>query len=267
MTTNALDLSHFSCIICFKCIEPPYLQCENGHVVCSACLLRIEICPECRAKKPSIRCRLLESIAEAHMKPCKGSLGCGRRFLADENRLEHEKECSVQKFPCVIKECSWSGDQPDFLQHMQEEHGPIDFFEGIEQDCLSITVPICQLECPRFKFIQKYECLFLLIFETFNRQESDFYTCGIYLIGMQQEAKNFQYTVAISNEQKSFNWTSNIESILDRFYDLNAGDFGFDQSVGQQFANNGAISIHATIKKLGETTPIKRKRKRRCAIM
>ena len=47
-----LDL--FTCPLCEGIIYPCYLQCKNFHVVCEACLSRIEgdKCPFCRGRKP-----------------------------------------------------------------------------------------------------------------------------------------------------------------------------------------------------------------------
>ena len=48
------------CPVCLETpkVEPSY-QCENGHILCSACNAKINQCPECRVDMPKVRIRSL----------------------------------------------------------------------------------------------------------------------------------------------------------------------------------------------------------------
>ena len=46
---------------CPVCLETPkagpLYQCENGHILCSVCIEKVQECPQCRAKLPATRIR------------------------------------------------------------------------------------------------------------------------------------------------------------------------------------------------------------------
>jgi hypothetical protein len=44
-------LSTFECPICMDHMFPPFLQCNNGHMLCNDCLRKIKDCPICRGRK------------------------------------------------------------------------------------------------------------------------------------------------------------------------------------------------------------------------
>ena len=48
---------------CPVCLETPkagpLYQCENGHILCSGCIDKVQECPQCRAKLPVTRIRNL----------------------------------------------------------------------------------------------------------------------------------------------------------------------------------------------------------------
>jgi len=48
-STNPTDLaSLFECPVCFDYALPPIMQCQSGHIVCSACRPKLQFCPTCR---------------------------------------------------------------------------------------------------------------------------------------------------------------------------------------------------------------------------
>ena len=55
---------------CPVCLETPkagpLYQCENGHILCSECIEKVQQCPQCRAKLPTtkIRCLFAEQQLE-----------------------------------------------------------------------------------------------------------------------------------------------------------------------------------------------------------
>ena len=44
--------------------SPPIYQCENGHMLCSNCRIRVQTCPTCRVEMGSIRNLIAEKVLE-----------------------------------------------------------------------------------------------------------------------------------------------------------------------------------------------------------
>lgn len=62
----------FECPVCFDYVLPPILQCQAGHLVCSACRRKVSCCPTCRGPlTPSIRNLAMEKLASTLLFPCK----------------------------------------------------------------------------------------------------------------------------------------------------------------------------------------------------
>ena len=48
------------CPVCFETPKAgPLYQCQNGHILCSVCIDKVQECPQCRVNLPSIRIRCL----------------------------------------------------------------------------------------------------------------------------------------------------------------------------------------------------------------
>ena len=46
------------CPVCFETPKAgPLYQCENGHILCSGCIEKVQECHQCRAKLPATRIR------------------------------------------------------------------------------------------------------------------------------------------------------------------------------------------------------------------
>ena len=55
-STNPTDLaSLFECPVCFDYALPPIMQCQSGHIVCSACRPKLQFCPTCRGTLGTFR--------------------------------------------------------------------------------------------------------------------------------------------------------------------------------------------------------------------
>lgn len=102
-----------------------FLQCLNGHTLCSICKLRVNNrCPTCREELGDIRCLALEKVAESLELPCKYcSLGCMEIFPY-YNKLKHEAQCNFRPYNCPYpgSECSVVGDIPFLVGHLREDH-------------------------------------------------------------------------------------------------------------------------------------------------
>lgn len=102
-----------------------YLQCHNGHTLCSTCKTRVHNrCPTCRQELGDIRCLALEKVAESLELPCKYySLGCPEIFPY-YSKLKHEAVCNFRPYNCPYagSECSIVGDIPFLVSHLRDDH-------------------------------------------------------------------------------------------------------------------------------------------------
>lgn len=122
----------FSCILsCYKLRIyyhefnlRKYLQCHNGHTLCSTCKSRHNRCPTCKQELGDIRCLALEKVAESLELPCRYfALGCPEIFPY-YSKLNHEAQCNFRPYNCPYagSECSVVGDIPFLVTHLRDEH-------------------------------------------------------------------------------------------------------------------------------------------------
>eukprot|EP00959_Pyramimonas_sp_CCMP1952_P035009 732946-Pyramimonas_sp.AAC.1 len=77
-------LGMVTCPICEEITPSPIMQCENGHVICSGCVVRLrpaKICPSCRVSLAKMsRNLVVESTCASLPVPCcfKGN-GCTQK--------------------------------------------------------------------------------------------------------------------------------------------------------------------------------------------
>jgi len=108
-----------------KNVTYTFLQCHNGHTLCSTCKTRVHNrCPTCRQELGDIRCLALEKVAESLELPCKYySLGCPEIFPY-YSKLKHETVCNFRPYNCPYagSECSVVGDIPFLVAHLRDDH-------------------------------------------------------------------------------------------------------------------------------------------------
>lgn len=109
-----------------------FLQCHNGHTLCSTCKTRVHNrCPTCRQELGDIRCLALEKVAESLEFPCKYySLGCPEIFPY-YSKLKHEALCDFRPYNCPYagSDCSTVGDIPLLVSHLRDDH-KVDMHSG-----------------------------------------------------------------------------------------------------------------------------------------
>ena len=119
-----------SCL--FVLMQRRFLQCHNGHTICSTCKVRVHNkCPTCRHELGDIRCLALEKVAESLELPCKYStLGCPEIFPY-YSKLKHEAACNFRPYTCPYagSECSVVGDIPYLVAHLRDDH-KVDMHSG-----------------------------------------------------------------------------------------------------------------------------------------
>ena len=103
-----------------------FLQCHNGHTLCSGCKARVlNKCPTCRHQLGDIRCLALEKMAESLQLHCKyEEFGCPE-IIPYYTKLMHEDSCNFR--PCSGWECSVVGDIPLLVSHLTDYHKAVMF--------------------------------------------------------------------------------------------------------------------------------------------
>ncbi|MED6205209.1 hypothetical protein PIB30_015769 [Stylosanthes scabra] len=112
------------CPICFDPLTIPVYQCENGHVACSTCCIRLEEkCPTCCLPIGSIRVRVLEKLLESMKVPCShAKYGCSATFSYTDKRV-HESNCLFVPCYCPHTDCDFVSSFFDLPLHFISEHG------------------------------------------------------------------------------------------------------------------------------------------------
>ena len=107
-----------------------FLQCHNGHTLCSGCKARVlNKCPTCRHQLGDIRCLALEKMAESLQLHCKyEEFGCPE-IIPYYTKLMHEDSCNFRPYscPCSGWECSVVGDIPLLVSHLTDYHKAVMF--------------------------------------------------------------------------------------------------------------------------------------------
>ena len=102
-----------------------FLQCHNGHTLCSSCKARVlNKCPTCRQQLGDIRCLALEKMAESLELHCKNKeFGCPE-IIPYHTKLMHEDSCNFRPYNCPWYGCSCSAleDIPLLVSRLTDYH-------------------------------------------------------------------------------------------------------------------------------------------------
>ncbi|KAF8100009.1 hypothetical protein N665_0233s0011 [Sinapis alba] len=118
-----LDLDLLDCPVCCQALTQHVFQCDNGHIACSSCCLKLRNkCPACTLPIGNHRCRIMERIVEAVTVPCPNAKhGCTEKFSYGKE-LAHEKECTFALCYCPSPNCNYAGVYKDLYSHYDANH-------------------------------------------------------------------------------------------------------------------------------------------------
>ncbi|CDY36208.1 BnaC06g27520D [Brassica napus] len=103
-----LDLDLLDCPVCCQALTQHVFQCDNGHIACSSCCLKLRNkCPVCALPIGNNRCRILE------------------RVFSYGKELAHEKECGFALCYCPAPNCNYAGVYKDLYTHYDAYHTDI----------------------------------------------------------------------------------------------------------------------------------------------
>lgn len=93
MADNTGILSILECPVCLEYIVPPIYQCDNQHLLCSACQQYLAHCPICQVKLKGARNLCMEKVSDYVLYPCKNeSIGCKVQLHLNK-KTAHESAC------------------------------------------------------------------------------------------------------------------------------------------------------------------------------
>ncbi|KAK4270781.1 hypothetical protein QN277_019551 [Acacia crassicarpa] len=117
------DPDILDCIICYQPLTIPVFQCENGHIACSTCCVRIaHKCYLCREPIGHIRCLAIEKVIESIKFSCRYARhGCIEK-ITHFNRSIHEKGCIYTPCWCPIDGCQFTAPSKKLSEHIHHEH-------------------------------------------------------------------------------------------------------------------------------------------------
>ena len=110
------------CIVCYHAPDAaPIYQCDNGHLLCDDCNVKLSICPCCRGTLSNVRNRLAEKILDKIPTGCEfEEFGCDV-ILPREDLPAHGKECEFREVLCPRRFC----DEMISLAHLAEHFGTV----------------------------------------------------------------------------------------------------------------------------------------------
>ncbi|OEL14684.1 E3 ubiquitin-protein ligase SINAT3 [Dichanthelium oligosanthes] len=195
------------------------LQCQNGHTICSTCKARVHNrCPTCRQELGDIRCLALEKVAESLELPCKYySLGCPEIFPY-YSKLKHESQCTFRPYNCPYagSECSIPGDIPFLVSHLRDHH-KVDMHSGCTFNHRYVKSNPREVENATW-MLTVFHCFgqyFCLHFEAFQLGMVPVYMAFLRLMGDENEARNYSYSLEVGANGRKMVWEGNPRSIRD----------------------------------------------------
>ncbi|XVE78665.1 hypothetical protein DITRI_Ditri13aG0164900 [Diplodiscus trichospermus] len=117
------DPEVLDCSICCEALTIPVFQCENGHIACSTCCIKIRNrCPSCATPIGYSRCRAIENVLESVKISCLNSkYGC-REAFSYSMKQKHEKICPFAPCSCPHYDCNFEGQPKQLYEHFGIEH-------------------------------------------------------------------------------------------------------------------------------------------------
>lgn len=99
------------------------IQCENGHVACSTCCVRLRNkCPLCLMPIGYNRCRAMEKLLESiTLSCCNAKYGC-KEMISYSMKSHHENECIYVPCLCPHTGCSFVASTKELYLHFSHRH-------------------------------------------------------------------------------------------------------------------------------------------------
>lgn len=123
ISVTLTDPDVLDCPICFDALSVPVFQCENGHIACSSCCVKIvNKCPSCAWPIGYNRCRAIEKVIECIKVSCRNvNYGCKDSIFYNK-KTEHESACTYTPCSCPFRSCAFIGPSRKLYTHFSLGH-------------------------------------------------------------------------------------------------------------------------------------------------
>lgn len=117
------DTDVLDCPICLEPLSSPVYQCENGHIACSNCCIKMSNkCASCFWPIGYNRCRAIEKVLESVRVSCRNvQHGCPASLIYCK-KFDHEKICTYTPCSCPYTGCNYVGSDKSLYLHFKTEH-------------------------------------------------------------------------------------------------------------------------------------------------
>ncbi|KAL1203921.1 E3 ubiquitin-protein ligase SINA-like 11 [Cardamine amara subsp. amara] len=121
-----LDLDVLDCPVCFEPLTIPTFQCDDGHLVCRFCIVKVSNkCPgpACNLPIGNNQCSAIERILNSVFVLCRNAdLGCKERFSYGQVSSHEKEECNFSLCSCPKLECKYTGSYNSIYDHFIGSH-------------------------------------------------------------------------------------------------------------------------------------------------
>ncbi|KAK4426575.1 E3 ubiquitin-protein ligase SINA-like 10 [Sesamum alatum] len=123
VSVTLADPDVLDCPICLEPLSPPVYQCENGHIACSSCCIKMRNkCASCCWPIGYNRCRALEKVLESIRVSCRNMQHGCTESLNYSKKLDHEKTCKYAPCSCPHPDCNYVGLPKCLYTHFATQH-------------------------------------------------------------------------------------------------------------------------------------------------
>ncbi|XP_055827778.1 putative E3 ubiquitin-protein ligase SINA-like 6 [Solanum dulcamara] len=201
------DPDVLDCPICLEHLCVPVFQCENGHIACASCCIKIaNKCPSCCWPIGYNRCRAMEKVLESVKVSCVNKrYGC-KEILSYSKKTDHENACIYVPCSCPSPACDFIGTSTKVYAHFSHAH-----FSSAQHIFFNAVHPI---------YIEKDQCCQVLQMRTEGilfiiNHASDRVGSAINIIcvGPAMQKRRFAYELVLTDGESSFKLESVAESV------------------------------------------------------
>lgn len=249
---SASAVAHLlTCLVCVEYVLPPFVQCENGHLMCSRCREQHDRCVACLSPIGNVRNLALEHVVSMALFPCEYSgKGCPA-LLAYPEKPGHDEDCQYTPCRCPAGPegyCAWRGLLKDVMTHLNRSHRGIGTLKGE-----SIVFRAVRIERPApILWVTRQSCLghhFLVALKKEENRGRHQFLAEVRLVGSRRQADNFIYRLKLASPARTLTWEAPTRSVCDCVdgADMSHGCLVFNDCIAQRFAYQMVLSIHVTI--------------------
>ncbi|KAL3341340.1 hypothetical protein AABB24_025743 [Solanum stoloniferum] len=201
------DPDVLDCPICFEHLCVPVFQCENGHIACASCCIKVASkCPSCCLPIGYNRCRVMENVLESLKVSCVNNrYGC-KEILSYSKNTEHENACIYVPCLCPLHGCDFIGTSAKVYAHFSDKHA-----SSAEHISFNAAHPIYIEKGQRYIILQmRTECILFIIDHVSDRVGS---AINFICVGPARQKRRFSYELVVTDGESSFKLESVAESV------------------------------------------------------